>query len=193
MVRSEKSPALIGFGENALLTLAPGRLVNDASVGCGLLAPLVVVTAFAGIVLVRLPLTVIVMLMVKVQVPNGGKFPPLNEKEPFPDIAVIVPPQVPTDEMAGVATIIPAGILSVNAIPTRLALFGLTSSTLMVEAEPPNTVRGLNSFTTPMDRSVIVNGAVASAIGLITVEVPWIVPLTFAVGMVLNPVPEPLP
>ena len=117
MVRSEKSPALIGFGENDLLTLAPGRLVSEASAGCGLLAPFNVVTAPAGMLLVKLPLTFIVMLMVNVQVPNGGRLPPLNEKKPFPAAAVIVPPQVPTDEVTGLAMIIPTGILSVNTIP----------------------------------------------------------------------------
>ena len=155
-----------------MLMLAPGRLVNEASAGCGFLAPFVVVTAFAAITLVRLPLTVIVIFSVSVQLPNGGRLPPLNEKDPFPGVATIAPPQVPTRGFAGVATIIPTGMVSVNAIPTRSALFGLTSCTLIVEAEPPNTVKGLNPFTTPMERLVIVNGATASAIGLIVVVVP---------------------
>src|SRR5512147_2244429 len=116
MVRNEKSPALIGFGENALLTLAPGRLVREALAGWGLLAPLVVVTAPASIVLVRLPLTVMVMLRERVQVPKGGRLPPLNEKKLSVGKAVIVPPQVPTEGFTGFATIIPAGIVSVNAI-----------------------------------------------------------------------------
>ncbi len=58
--------------------LAPGRLVNVAAASWGLLAPLKVVTAPAGIVFVRLPLTVMVALSVNVQLPPAGRLPPLN-------------------------------------------------------------------------------------------------------------------
>ena len=64
-----------------MLTLAPGKLVNEASAGSGLFAPSKVVTVFAGIIFVRLPLIVMVTLRVSVQRLPAGKLPPLNEKE----------------------------------------------------------------------------------------------------------------
>ena len=139
MVNAEYEPAAIGFGEKDLLRLAPGKFVNEAATGSAFVTPFVVVTAPAGIVFVRLPFTVMVALRVKVQVPKGGRLPPLNENELDPAVPLSVPPQVPTLKFTGLARIMPVGMLSVKAIPVNVAPSGLIKSRLMVEAEPPKT------------------------------------------------------
>ena len=151
IVSAEEEPGGIGFDRKNLLILAPGRLVNVASAGSTLMTPLVVVTAPAGIVFVRLPLTVMVTLSVKIQRPEAGRLPALNAKELSPGVPVSVPPHVPTLKLSGVARIIPAGILSLNAIPDSASVPGLSNSILMVEAEPPKTVNGLKPFTIAID------------------------------------------
>jgi hypothetical protein len=105
-----------------LLILAPGKLVNEASAGSGLLTPLEVVTPFAGMIFVRLPLTVIVALSVSVQLPRAGRLPPLKKKEPVPGTPPSTPPQVPTLKFTGSARIMPFGMLSVNAMPVSAML-----------------------------------------------------------------------
>ncbi len=115
----------MGFGEKNLLMLAPGRLVNVASAGSAFVTPLAVITAPDGIVFVRFPFTVMVTLRVNVQLPNGGRLPPLNEKEFAPGIPLSVPPQVPTLKFRGLARIIPFGMSSVKAIPVSVTLLGL--------------------------------------------------------------------
>ena len=141
-----------------MLTLTPGKLVSEASAGSGLLVPLMVVTALAGMTLVRLPLTVMVTLRVSVQLLPAGKLPPLNEKVLAPGVPVSVPPQVPTLKFSGLARIIPVpgvvsiGILSVKATPFSATLLEFINWMLIVDAEPPKTVRGLKPFTTAMDR-----------------------------------------
>jgi hypothetical protein len=114
-------PAEIGFGEKSLLRLTPDKLVNEAEASCGFVAPFVVVTAPAGMVLVRLLITFIVTLRVREQLAKGNKLPPLNENEVLPGVALIVPPQLPTERFGGLAMLMPPptpwGKLSVNAIP----------------------------------------------------------------------------
>src|SRR5215208_6277548 len=131
----------MGFGAKDLLTLAPAKLVNVACTGVAFVTPagFVVVTAPAGIAFVRLPFTVIVALRVRVQLPKGGRLPPLNEKELEPGAPLSVPPQVPTLKLTGLARIIPLGILSVKAILVSATPSGLIKSMLMVEADPPKT------------------------------------------------------
>lgn len=143
---------MIGLELKNLLTLAPGKLVNEASAGSGLLAPFKDVIALAGMTFVRLPLTVIVALRVNVQVPETGRLPPLNEKEPSPGAPLSVPPQVPTLKFTGLARIIPLGMLSVNAIPVSATFPGFINWTLIVEADPPKTVSGLKPFTIAIAR-----------------------------------------
>src|ERR1043165_8883317 len=133
----------MGCGANDLLTLAPGKFVKEAEVGSAFVARLLsVVTAPAGIVFVRLPFTVIVALSVRVHDPRAGRLPPLKTKELSPGFPVIAPPQLPTLKFAGLARIIPAGILSGNAIPVSGVLFGLIRSMLIVEEAPPKTCGG---------------------------------------------------
>lgn len=145
-------PAVIDLEEKNLLTLAPGKLVNEASAGSRLLAPFKVVTALAGMTFVRLPLTVMVALRVNVQLPDAGRLPPLNEKELDPETPLSVPPQVPTLKLRGLARIIPFGMLSVKAIPVSVTVPGLINWILIVEAEPPKTVNGSKPFTTAIDK-----------------------------------------
>ena len=135
-----------------MLTLAPGRLVNEASAGSGLVAPFEVVTAWAGIIFVRLPLTIIVALRVNVQVPDAARLPSLNENELPPGTPLSVPPQVPTLKFRGFARIIPLGILSVNAIPVSAIVPGLINWMLIVEAAPPKTVNGSKPLTKVIDK-----------------------------------------
>src|SRR5690606_25201463 len=71
IVRTVVSLTSIGLGLNTLLTLTPGRLVKDASVGWVLLTPLNVVTAPAGMRFVRLPFTFMLTRSVSVQVELG--------------------------------------------------------------------------------------------------------------------------
>ena len=140
IVNVEACPVRTWEGVNVLLTLTPGRLVNDACVGSGLLIPFKVVTAPAGIRFVKFPLTAIVTRRVNVQLVLGGRVPPLNKKDVLPGLPVKVPPQVPTFNVAGLAICIPmpsSVISSVNAIPTRVALLGLINWTLNVEDAPP--------------------------------------------------------
>lgn len=151
MTSAEEEPGDIGFVWKYLLMLTPGRLVNVASAGSTFITPFVVVTAPAGIVFVRLPLTVMVTLSVRLQLPEAGRLPPLNEKELSPEVPVRAPPQVPTLKFKGLARIIPSGILSVNAMPDSATVPGLSNSILIVEAEPPKTVNGLKPFTMAMD------------------------------------------
>lgn len=122
-----------------------------------------VVTAPARMRFVRLPLTVIVALRVSVQLVEAAREPPLKEKEVEPGVPVRVPPQAPVFKLGGFAMIIPAGMLSVNAMPVRAALFGLTNWTLKVDAEPPKTVKGLKPFTTPIVRLPMIRSALAAA------------------------------
>ena len=147
IVSTEEEPAGIGLGEKDLLTLAPGRLVNDASTGSGFVAPSAVVTAPAGIVLVRLPFTIMVALSVNVQRPKGGRLPPLKEKEVLPTVPVRVPPHIPTLKFTGLARIIFAGIVSVKPMPVSAVVSGLINSTLIVEEAPPVTINGSKPFT----------------------------------------------
>lgn len=53
---------------------------------------------------------------------------------------VSVPPQVPVFRLSGAAMYIPDGRVSVNAMPVRMALFGLVRVMSRVDDEPPNTV-----------------------------------------------------
>ena len=168
MVRDEKLPARMGLGAKFLLILAPGRFVKVAAASCGFVAPLNVVTAPAGIVLVRLPLTVMVVLRVNVQFPAAGRLPPLNENVLAPGTPMIVPPHVPTFRLDGLAIMIPASgsaILSVKAIPVRGVLLGFVNTTLNVEDAPPVTESGRKPFTTVMERGAMVRVATAFAIG----------------------------
>lgn len=151
--------------------LAPARLVKVASAGSGLLTPFDVVTAPAGITLVRFPLTFIVTLMVSVQLELAGRLPPLNENELSPGFPLNVPPQVPTEKLTGLARNIPVGILSVKLIPFSDELFGLINKMLIVEAEPPKTVRGLKPFTTAIEMSETISRAEALCAGLIAAPV----------------------
>lgn len=137
----------MGFGAKDLLMLAPGRLVNEACTGSAFVTPLVVVTAPAGIVLVKFPFTVMVAWRVSVHLARGASVPPLKENELFPAVPVRVPPQVPTLKFTGSARIMFAGIVSVNAIPVRVAVPGLINWILMVEVAPPVTMRGSKPFT----------------------------------------------
>jgi len=166
---------VIELEKKNLLTLTPGKLVREASAGSGLLVPLMVVTALAGIIFVRLPLTVIVTLRVSVQLLSAGKLPPLNEKVLDPGVPLSVPPQVPTLKFSGLARIIPVpgvvsiGILSVKAMPVNATLLEFINWILIVDAEPPKTVRGLKPFTTAMERLATlatVKVAVRSSTGL---------------------------
>ena len=91
MVSAENEPAAIGFGAKDLLTLAPGKFVNEAATGSAFVTPLFVVTAPAGIVFVRFPFTVIVALSVNVQLPKGGRVPPPKENELAPGAPLRVP------------------------------------------------------------------------------------------------------
>lgn len=136
-----------------------------------MLTPLEVVTAPAGIVLVRFPLTFIVTLRVSVQFELAERLPPLNVNEPSPGFPESAPPQAPTEKFVGVAKNIPVGIVSVKVIPLNDVLFGLINITLMVEAEPPKTVRGLKPFTRPIEISLTVSLAEASSPGLTAVPV----------------------
>ena len=135
-----------------MLTLAPGRFVSEASAGSGLRAPSAVVTAFAGIVFVRLPLIVMITLRVSVHLPPAGKRPPLNEKELVPETPLRVPPQLPTLKCRGFARTIPPGIVSVKAMPVNGTFPGLINRTLMVEEAPPKTVNGSKPLTTAIAR-----------------------------------------
>ena len=77
-VSVEVEPSGIGFGEKALCTLAPPRLVSVACASCVLAALLVVVTLPVGMILVRLPLLFIETLMVRSQVAGAAaRVPPL--------------------------------------------------------------------------------------------------------------------
>ena len=168
MVKAENEPAAIGFGAKDLLTLAPGKFVNEAATGSTFVTPFAVLTAPAGIVFVRLPFTVIVALSVRVHLPKGGRVPPLNEKELAPGVPLSVPPQVPTLKFTGLARIIPLGMLSVKAIPVSVTPPGLIKSILIVDAEPPKTWGGSNPFTKEIDRApppVTVKFAVSAAVG----------------------------
>lgn len=154
MVSVETPLGRIGLGEKALLTLAPGKLVREAEApGGGLVAPLNVVTAPAGIVFVSWPFTVVVTLRVRTQLapalPLTSSLPPLNENELAPDVPVRVgvaprmPWQVPTLRLAGVAMIMLVGMVSVKAMPVSWVLLGLNNVILRVDEEPPYTFTGL--------------------------------------------------
>jgi len=69
-----------------------------------LLAPPLVVTPPAGMVLVRLALTFMVTRTVNEQLPDCARLPPLNEKEVAPGVALMVPPQVPVVGLGAVFT-----------------------------------------------------------------------------------------
>src|SRR5215216_7429236 len=96
---------------------------------------------------VKFPFTVIVTWIVNVQSEDAARLPPLKENELSPGTASIAPLQFPTDGLAGLATIIPSGIVSANLIPFIGTLLGFTNSILSVEAEPPKTVSGSNPLT----------------------------------------------
>lgn len=130
----------MGFGENALLTLAPGKFVREAEVGSAFVARLPsVLIAPAAMVFVRFPFTVMVALRVKVQLPRAGSEPPANTKELSPGLPVRVPPQVPTLKLVGLARIMLGGMESVNVMPVNGTVPGLMISILIVEAAPPKT------------------------------------------------------
>ncbi len=153
IVSNEEEPAGAGFGEKNLLTLAPGKFVNDAAAGSTLvIVPLAVITAPAGIVFVRLPLTFMVALRVSVQSPRGGRLPRLNEKDPSPAAPVRVPPHVPTSKFTGLARTMPVGITSEKPMPVSGTDPGLFNWMLILEADPPKTVNGSNPFTSAMEK-----------------------------------------
>ena len=86
----------MGFCRKILETLAPGRLLKVASALLAFFAPFVVVTALAGISLVRLPSTFMVMSTESVHEAFAARKPPEYVIEVAPAGAVNVPPQVPT-------------------------------------------------------------------------------------------------
>jgi hypothetical protein len=72
------------------------------------------------------PAVVPVITTETVQLAPAASVPPVRLTEPLPSTAVAVPPQVLL-RLPGVATTIPAGILSVNAIPVSVTfVFGLS-------------------------------------------------------------------
>jgi hypothetical protein len=169
MVKAENEPAAIGFGANDLLILAPGKFVRVAATGSELVTPFAVEIAPAGMVFVRFPFTVMVALSVSVQVPNGGRLPPLKEKELAPGVPLSVPPHVPTLKFKGLAKIIPLGMLSVKAILVSVTLPGLIKPILIVEAEPPKTSGGSKPLVKEIERApppVTVNSAVSAFVGV---------------------------
>ena len=185
IVSNEYCPTATGLGAKNLPTLAPARFVKVASAGSGLEAPCRVVTALLGIAFVRLPLTLIVTLKVSVHRFLAANLPPLKVKADSPEMPVKVPPHVPTEKLGGLAMTIPVGILSVKLISDKSASFGLIKSMLMVDDEPPKTVKGSKPFTNPMVRSVTRRFALVPWEGLIVVPVPKTMPLTSVAGIVL--------
>ena len=160
-VRIETAPDAIVLGVKYLLTLTPAVLLSVASDFSRFFAPLNVVTPLIGISLVRLPFTVVVMLRLKVQDAPAARLPPLNEKLPAPGLPVSVPPQVPKLKAGGLEMIMPNGMLSENTIPLKGAPLLFLSSTLSVEADPPDTFKGEKLLLTVIVRSCTVIAAVA--------------------------------
>jgi len=125
-----------------------------------------------------------VAFSVKVQEVAAGRTPFENVNVLLPTIPERFPPQVPVLKLGGSAMTMPAGMLSVKVMPFSAELFGLINCTLRTEDAPPKTVRGLNPLTTWMPIGSTRILAVAFATGLRVVAVPWIVPITFVVGIV---------
>ena len=184
-----------------LVRLAPARLVRVADADWLFFASFVVTTACSVIVLVKFPLTSMDTLTVISQLSLAASVPPVKEKEVPPGSTIISPPQVPVEAWEGVAIYMPptfcgsllCGRLSVKLIPVNTALLGLVRRTVMVEAAPPNTVRGSKLFTTPIVRSSTTRFADADE-GLVTVRpLSCRVPLTplAAMRLVLVPVVAP--
>ncbi len=123
-------------------------------------------------VLVRLLLTVMVALSVRVQFAAEARLPPLKVNVLVSGTPVKVPPQVPTLKLGGLAMIIPAGMVSVKEMPLKGVFWGLFKRTLKMEEDPPNTESGLKPLTTPMLMEAMVSRAVAGDWGLIVVGVP---------------------
>ena len=120
--------------------LAPAKLDKVAWMGLGLVTSLNVVTAPAGMVLVKLPFTFMVTRKLITQLLLGGSSPSLkvNESEPETPVSFAFGPHNgPGFKSAGVAMIMPAGRKSVKVIPVRGELFGFEIVTLNVDAAPP--------------------------------------------------------
>src|SRR5690242_12650588 len=108
------------LGSNALLTLAPDRLVNDAWTDRGLVKPWSLLTAPGPITFVRVPFSVMVALRVNVQLPFGGRLPPPNSNSLLPGAPLKrLPPHVPGSKFTGLGRTMVEGMLSTNPIPER--------------------------------------------------------------------------
>ncbi len=103
---------------------------------------------------------------------DAGNTPPEKVNTFVPTVPVSVPPQVPVLKLGGAAMIMPAGMVSVNWMPLSAELLGLINCTLRTEDAPPNTVRGLNPFTTWIPMGATRIWAVALATGGMVVAVP---------------------
>jgi hypothetical protein len=146
--------------------------------------PLVEVTA--PVVLVETPALAPVTLTLNVQDVPAAMVAPVRPTAPEPAVAVIVPPPHDPARPLGVATVIPAGNVSVNATPANAAVFaaGFVMVKLRVEFPFGETAVGLKAFT--MD-----GGATTTMLAEAVPPAPPSVEVTFPV--VLFSVPAAIP
>ena len=101
----------------------------------------------ALVVLFLTPAVVPVTLIVKVQVAFAANVAPARLADPDPAVAVIVPPpQEPVSPFA-VATVRPAGIVSVNPTPVNGVLLGLVMVNVRLVLPPTATLAAPNALT----------------------------------------------
>jgi hypothetical protein len=146
--------------------------------------PLVELTA--PVVLVETPGLAPMTLTLNVQDVPAAIVAPVRLTAPEPAVAVIVPPPHDPERLLGVATVIPAGNVSVNATPASAAVFaaGFVMVKLRVEFPFGETAVGLNAFT--MD-----GGATTTTLAEAVPPAPPSVEVTFPV--VLFWVPAVIP
>jgi hypothetical protein len=204
IVKTEVPPTVIGVGLKALLNVTFGALTASVAVAADVLvAPCVLVSALAGIVLRKLPGVPDVTFTVIVQLAPAPTLPPVNATLDPPAAAEAVPlPHVV--EAFGVLPIVTfAGSVSVNAMPVSATALAAVFATVIVKTEVPPTEIGvgLKALVNVTFGALTASVAVAALVlvapcvlvsalaGIVLRKLPGVPDVTFTVIVQLAPAP----
>jgi hypothetical protein len=196
-VSVEAAPAAIDAGAKDFARVAPDVTVRFAAAAAALRSPWSSVSALARILFVTVPIVDEVTLTLNAQEPSvdptgAGTVAPDSEKDEAPAIAVTVPGAQVVDAFGGLATVTPAGKLSVKAAFVSAPALPLVIVTVNVEVVPVGIDAGAKALATAAPVCTIRFPEIAAAFdtpwsvvieptGRVLVNVPFVVAVTFAV------------
>jgi hypothetical protein len=167
-VSVEAAPATIEAGAKDLASLAPDVTVRFAAAAAGLRSPWSSVSVLARIRFVTVPIVDEVTLTLNVQEPSvdpagAGTVAPDSEKEVAPATAATVPGTHVVEAFGGLATVTPAGKLSVSAAFVSAPALPFVIVTVRVEVVPAGIDAGTKAFATAAPVCTIRFPEIASA------------------------------